>query len=157
MEKPWQQILGKMANGIYILTTCHKDEINGMIVSWVSQVSYDPPLVMIAVHPNRYSHHLLEKNGVFALHLVARDQPDFLGHFSKPVPSSKFDSIQWYKGKTGCPVFDDCIGYIECKVIKILKPGNHTLFIGQIKNGKFLSSEDPMSTLDYLGTYVGKD
>ncbi len=157
MEKSWQQILGKMANGIYVLTTCHKDEINGMIVSWVSQISYDPPLVMIAIHPNRYSHHLVEKSGVFALHLIARNQFDFLGRFKGPVPSSKFDSIQWNKGETGCPVFEDCIGYIECEVAEVIKPGNHTLFIGEIKNGQFFSREDPMSTLDYSGTYVGND
>jgi len=157
LEMLWQQILGKMANGIYVLTSCYKDEINGMIISWVSQISYDPPLIMVGIHPNRYSHHLVKQSGVFALHIVARNQPDFLRRFKGPVPSSKFDSIQWDKGKTGCPVFEDCIAYIECKVAEILNPGNHTLFIGKIMNGKFFSDEDPMSTLDYLGTYVGKD
>ena len=157
MEISWQQILGKMTNGIYVLTTCHKDEINGMIISWVSQVSYDPPLVMVAIHPNRYSHHLVEQSGVFALHIVAQNQTDFLGRFKGPEPSSKFDSIQWHKGETGCPVFEDCIAYIECEVTEILKPGNHSLFIGEIKNGQFISNKDPMSTLDYSGTYVGKD
>jgi len=113
LEMLWQQILGKMANGIYVLTSCYKDEINGMIISWVSQISYDPPLIMVGIHPNRYSHHLVKQSGVFALHIVARNQPDFLRRFKGPVPSSKFDSIQWDKGKTGCPVFEDCIAFID--------------------------------------------
>jgi flavin reductase (DIM6/NTAB) family NADH-FMN oxidoreductase RutF len=55
-----------MTYGIYVLTSFYKEEINGMIASWVSQVSYDPLLIMAAVHTHRYSHHLIEKAGAFA-------------------------------------------------------------------------------------------
>ena len=51
MKEDWVQALGKMTYGIYVLTTCDEDEVNGMIASWVSQVSYDPLLIMVAVHP----------------------------------------------------------------------------------------------------------
>ena len=37
----------------------YEEEVNGMIASWVSQISYDPRLIMAAVHPNRYSHQLI--------------------------------------------------------------------------------------------------
>ena len=36
----------KMAYGIYVLTTAVEDKMNGMIASWVSQVSYEPPLIL---------------------------------------------------------------------------------------------------------------
>ena len=70
MEDKWQEAFGLMTYGIYILTTSHNDIINGMIASWVSQVSYDPPMVSVAVHPNRYSHGLIRDSGRFALHPV---------------------------------------------------------------------------------------
>ena len=59
MDERWLQALGSMTYGIYVLTTHHEEKINGMIASWVSQISYDPPLVMVAVHPNRYSRQLI--------------------------------------------------------------------------------------------------
>ncbi len=31
-----------MTYGIYVLTSFHKEEVNGMIASWVSQISYAP-------------------------------------------------------------------------------------------------------------------
>ena len=37
----WRNILGNMMHGIYLLTTSGEEEINGMIVSWVSPVSWD--------------------------------------------------------------------------------------------------------------------
>jgi flavin reductase (DIM6/NTAB) family NADH-FMN oxidoreductase RutF len=59
MEKEWLAAFGKMSYGIYVLTTAFEGRINGMIASWVSQISYDPPLIMVAVHPNRFSHGLI--------------------------------------------------------------------------------------------------
>ena len=77
MKEQWIKAVGKITYGIYVLTTYYDDEINGMIASWVSQVSYDPPLVMVAVHPNRYSHHLIEQGGAFALHALGKRQQGY--------------------------------------------------------------------------------
>ena len=78
MDKEWLSAFGKMTYGIYVLTTGSAGTINGMIASWVSQVSYDPPLISVAVHPNRYSHQLIEQSKCFALHVVAKDRSDLL-------------------------------------------------------------------------------
>ena len=74
MKKEWLSAFGHMTYGIYVLTARFENTINGMIASWVSQVSYDPPLIMVAVHSNRYSHHLLEKGHAFALHVLDKSQ-----------------------------------------------------------------------------------
>jgi len=158
MKSTWQEALGKMTYGIYVLTTSVKEEINGMIASWVSQVSYDPPLIMVAIHPNRYSHHLVRQSGHFALHLLGQNQTDLLERFKGPDPSAKFTSINWERGETGCPILQDCLAYIECDVKTIISPGNHTLFIGEVKEAQVFSELDvPFTSLDYRGVYQGKD
>ena len=156
MEKKWIQALGKMTYGIYVLTTFFEDEINGMIASWVSQISYNPPLIMAAIHPHRYSHQLIEQSQSFALHILARNQGEFLSRFKGGDPRRKFDDIQWGKGKTGCPILKDCIAFAECKVKTVYKPGNHTLYIGEIVNANCHSDDHPLITLDYAGQYLGK-
>jgi flavin reductase (DIM6/NTAB) family NADH-FMN oxidoreductase RutF len=156
MKNEWLQALGKMTYGIYVLTTFYEKEINGMIASWVSQVSYDPPLVMAAVHPARYTHGLIEKSGCFALHLVARKQSDFLSRFKGPDPRAKFTSIQWKRGATGCPVLGDCVAYLECKVKNKYAPGNHTLFLGEVVAGEVFTEVQSLCSLDYSGIYTGK-
>ncbi len=157
MDEKWLQTLGNMTYGIYVMTTHHRDEINGMIASWVSQVSYDPALVAVAVHKNRHSHRLIEQSGNFALHLLARNQKDLLSHFKGPDPQAKFAALQWEKGKTGCPILKKCLGYLECTVRAKYAPGNHTVFIGEIVDAKIFSNEAPLSTLDYEGVYIGKE
>ena len=157
MDERWSQALGSMTYGIYVLTTCHEEKINGMIASWVSQISYDPPLVMVAVHPNRYSHQFIQQTGSFALHILSRNQKDFLTRFKGPDPEAKFASISWERGKTGCPILKECIGYLECVARARYAPGNHSIFVGEIVNARILSNEDPLTTLDYEGFYTGKE
>jgi flavin reductase (DIM6/NTAB) family NADH-FMN oxidoreductase RutF len=156
MNKALLENMARMTYGIYVLTTRHGETVNGMIASWVSQVSYDPPLIMAAVHPNRYSHELLEKSGHFALHILDRGQTDLLARFKGPDPGEKLAGIAWREGKTGCPVLADCIGSLECRITRTLAPGNHTLFIGEVVEAVFNRERTALSTLDYGGCYTGK-
>lgn len=154
-----QEILKNMAHmtyGIYVLTTRFEGTVNGMIASWVSQVSYEPPLFIVAVHPNRYTHDLLMQSGHFALHILGREQKDLLARFKGPVTGDKFESLAWEEGLTGCPILTDCIGYMECRIVQNLAPGNHTLFIGEVVHAFFNAEKTPLCTLDYEGCYLGK-
>jgi flavin reductase (DIM6/NTAB) family NADH-FMN oxidoreductase RutF len=148
--------MAHMTYGIYILTTRFEDVINGMVASWVSQVSYEPPLVMVAVHPNRYSHDLLDQSGSFALHLLSRGQKGLLARFKGPDAREKFASIDWTTGVTGSPILKECIGCMECRITERLSPGNHTLFIGEVVSAAFNAEATPLCTLDYEGSYVGQ-
>lgn len=156
MQEGWLKALGKMTYGIYVLTSCHREEINGMIASWVSQVSYEPLLIMAAVHPNRYSHRLIEKSGSFALHVIDRRQQDYLARFKGPDPKAKLASVQWQRGQTGCPILNDCLAYLECLVKAAYTPGNHTIYIGEVVAAATQGEGTPFSALDYNGIYLGK-
>jgi flavin reductase (DIM6/NTAB) family NADH-FMN oxidoreductase RutF len=156
MKHDWIEAFSLMTYGIYVLTSADGQTVNGMIASWVTQASYDPPLVIVAVHPNRYSHHLIEKSGAFALHVISRHRRDFLGRFKGPDAAAKFDAIQWRRGKTGSPILDDCIAWLECRVVDRLSPGNHTLFIGEVVAAGASDGSVALSTADYDGVYIGK-
>ena len=156
MKDEWIQALGNMTYGIYVLTSFYKEEFNGMIASWVSQISYDPLLIMVAVHPNRYSHHLIDKSGFFALHVLTAGQSDLLHRFKGSDPKAKFSSVQWQRGRTGCPVLKECMAYFECRVTAQHTPGNHTLFLGDVLEAQVIGRGNVLSTLDYDGVYLGK-
>lgn len=156
MKEEYLNILGKMTYGIYVLTTRVDEVINGMIASWVSQVSYDPLLIMAAVHPNRYTHGLITQSGCFALNIISGDQKEYLRRFKGADSKLKFSSIEWENGLTGVPVLKDCIGYLECRVMETLHPGNHALFIGEVTAGQYITDGTPFNTSDYEGVYTGR-
>ena len=156
MQDRWQSAFGQMNYGIYVLTTRLDNTYNGMIASWVSQVSHTPPLIMVAVHPNRFSHGLLAESGCFALHVLDRSQKTLLGRFKGPEPAEKFAGLEWQAGQTGCPVLRDCLAWFECTVTERLAPGNHSLFIAEVIKAGCPALGDPLTTLDYDGHYTGR-
>ena len=111
---------------------------------------------MVAVHPSRYSHHLIEKSGCFALHVLAAGQSNLLGRFKGPDPKAKFSSVQWQRGQTGCPILKECMAYFECRVTAGYAPGNHTLFLGEVLEAQVIGRGNILSSLDYDGVYLGK-
>jgi flavin reductase (DIM6/NTAB) family NADH-FMN oxidoreductase RutF len=157
MKKEWLAAFSQMTYGIYVLTTRLDDTINGMIASWVTQVSYEPPLIMVAVHSNRYSHGLIEKSRAFGLHVLDRSQKDMLKRFKGPDPEKKFSGIAWETKKTGIPVLKNCLAWFELEVKEHHQPGNHTLFIGEVIDSGTKSTGTPLCTLEYDGMYTGKD
>jgi flavin reductase (DIM6/NTAB) family NADH-FMN oxidoreductase RutF len=128
-----------------------------MIASWVAQVSYDPPLILVAIHPNRYSHALIENGHAFGLHVLERSQKDMLTVFKGPQPEKKFHGIHWEPGKTGVPIIKSCLAWFELKVKHRCEPGNHTLYIGEVIDCGFRSAGTALCTRDYDGMYVGKE
>ncbi|HKL00798.1 MAG TPA: flavin reductase family protein [Desulfotignum sp.] len=156
MKQQWQSAFGQMTYGIYVLTTRMDDTMNGMIASWVTQVSYDPPLILAAVHPNRYSHDMIVNSRAFGLHIIDQSQKDLLKRFKGPDPGEKFSGMDWKPGKTGVPILKDCLAWFELQVIQQLQPGNHGLFIGKVMDADGQPEGLPLSTRDYEGMYVGK-
>ncbi|MCA1792905.1 MAG: flavin reductase family protein [Desulfotignum sp.] len=157
MKQQWQSAFGRMTYGIYVLTTKEGDTMNGMIASWVTQVSYEPPLILAAVHPNRYSHDMLVKSRAFGLHIIDQSQKELLKRFKGPNPAQKLSGIDWVAGKTGVPILTDCLAWFELQVTQQLQPGNHSLFIAEVVEAGFRTKGTPLSTLEYDGMYVGKN
>jgi flavin reductase (DIM6/NTAB) family NADH-FMN oxidoreductase RutF len=156
MKTEWLHAFGTMTYGIYVLTTALESRINGMIASWVSQVSYEPPLIGVAVHRNRFTHQLVKDSGCFALHVLSKGQKSMVSQFMGSDPETKFSGTNWKPGLTGCPILPECTACFECEIITSFEPGNHTIFIGQVVNAATSLGAEPLTTLDYRGQYIGK-
>jgi len=156
MNEQWIRALGTMTYGIYILTTAQDERMNGMVASWVTQVSYEPPLLAVAVHKNRLSHKLIQESGRFALHVLGHDQKELISRFMASEPDVKFADIAWVAGRTGCPILKDCVAYFECTLHTRIQPGNHTIFIGEVTEVGEIADKRPLSTREFRGQYIGK-
>jgi len=99
-----------ITNGVYVITTRLDEKINGMAAAWVTRVCEDPVLISVAIWEKNYTHNLLQSG---------RD-------------INKFTGISFREGKTGAPILDDCLGYLECEVVFSRKLGDHTIFVGKV-------------------------
>lgn len=122
---------------IALVTAKHKNKANVMVAAWVMNVSNDPPMVALAVHPARFTHDLIVKSGQFALNIPPRpllSQVNKIGEVSG-ADADKFvlTKLNLYEAKqVNAPLIVECVGHLECGVIETVRAGNHTLFLAEI-------------------------
>ena len=148
--------LEKITYGLYILTTKKGEEINGMIASWVSQVSFNPPLVMVGIRRNRYSHKMIKESGIFALNILGKEDGMLVSKFKAHTSEEKFEGIRWGKKVTGSPIIEQTLGYMDCKLVNFIDTGDHTVFIGEIVDADTHKDGMPLSSHDYGKVYLGQ-
>lgn len=121
--------------GIYVLTCEGKDgNVSAATVNWVTQASFKPPLVAVAVQAESLAHALIKEQGVFALNILGRGQGDIAYAFFKSVEreGQTIGGRGFTAGTTGSPLLDDTTAYVECKLIGSIEKGDHSVFVGEV-------------------------
>jgi len=154
MNEETRNALSAMTTGLYIMTTGTVDEPYGMVVSWVSQVGYDPTLVMAAVRQNRFMHDLIPRYGCFGLNILPQGIEDFLPFFKKAPSEEKFRDLELFAAVTGAPLIRQALACLDCRLKETVQPGDHTLFLGIVEQGRVLRQGDPLTSLDYDHVYL---
>ncbi len=121
--------------GVYLLTVKQGDKCNASTVSWVSQASFEPPLLTVALRNGSLTQAMVEAAGQFALNLVAANQKEMAGAFFKPAEQQvgKLSGYAHEPGpQTGAPVFPDAPAWLECRVVESVNRGDHTVVIAEV-------------------------
>ena len=148
--------LKTLTTGIYIVTSKQGPEINVMIASRVSQVSFSPPLIMVAVKKGRRTHLMIEKGKVFSVNVLDNTQEKMVSFFkNRNKPGVTCLPTPYEIRKTGAPIISDSLAYLECKIISQTNPSDHTIFIGEVMEGALLKNETPLSSNDLQSTCGG--
>jgi flavin reductase (DIM6/NTAB) family NADH-FMN oxidoreductase RutF len=130
----FEAALGKIVNGIAVVTVKTKDRRNGMTAAWFTRVSHNPPLVMVSVGRGRFTKKLLEESGYFCLNILAEGQIGLAKGFGlrSGKDADKFDGVGFYEGATGSPVLDGVAAHLECTIVGIDEDGDHVMFVGEV-------------------------
>lgn len=130
-----KKVLRSFPYGLYALGVRDGDGAHAMTVNWVTQVSFEPPMLAVAVENESRSLPLLRRERAFALSVFAtgaRQLAGKLGRSSANVPD-KLDGVAHHPApETGAPVLDDATGWIGCRVAAEHPAGDHVLVIAEI-------------------------
>jgi flavin reductase (DIM6/NTAB) family NADH-FMN oxidoreductase RutF len=106
-------------------------------LAWVTPVSSNPPLVVIAVSPKRHSFANLKAHGEFVLNLPTAEHLHEV-HVCGTQSGRNVDKFA-LTGLTAIPaqkvrppLIAECITHLECTVVDVFVTGDHELFVGEI-------------------------
>ena len=112
---------------------------NIITIAWTGTVCTNPPMTYISVRPERYSYHMLKETGEFVINLTTKElayATDYCG-VKSGRDVDKFKEMKLtplVSQKVSAPGIAESPVNIECKVVRELELGSHTMFIGEVVN-----------------------
>lgn len=159
---PIKEALKRMPYGFYSITTRNGDEVNAMVGNWLSQVSFEPRLVMFGLSKTAHTHEIVSAGEVFAINIFNKEDSDQIKHYTKSRAKKpdKMEAAPWMPGPhTGCPILEGAAAAIECRVVQLIDiGGDHDLLVGEAVNAVILKpgDENTSLTLPHMGwNYAG--
>jgi flavin reductase (DIM6/NTAB) family NADH-FMN oxidoreductase RutF len=158
MEQTRSEILKTVPYRFYITGVVGADgEANGFTTCWVSQVSFEPQQVVVAVRRDQHTHELMEQGGVFSLNFLDTEQEDLARRFAQPLEpgGGTVGGSAYTSGETGAPLFEEAFAHLECRVVGKMEAGDHTVYLGEVASANLRRPADILTDLDTAMEYGG--
>ena len=139
--------LGRIPQSLYIMTSHFEDRMRGVMCSWVQQVGFQPPMVMVALSKGRPIIPLLHDSHSFAVCQIAPSDRLSRKRFAGGTDAGDdpFEGIEIFKATTGSPIIKRSLAYLDCELVRHFDvDGDHDLYIGLVRDGDLLKQEDVM-------------
>jgi flavin reductase (DIM6/NTAB) family NADH-FMN oxidoreductase RutF/rubredoxin len=154
------ETLFKISYGLYIVSSGDNNSGNGFISNTVFQVTAEPVKFAACCSKNNYTAELIRRTGTFAVSVLHKDtSPDIFGLFGYKSGKEidKFKGMNIIFGETGVPiVLNDCIAFLECKLVQTTDVGTHLIFIGELVQSRTIDdSKEPITYSHYRNVRKG--
>ena len=144
--KAKKQALELVTYGLYVVGTQHGLQKHAVMVNWLTQASFDPPLIALALMKDALSTEMVAASGDFSVNIPAADQLEFARSFIKrrPHEGNHVGDYEFYTKTTGCPIFRDSLAFVECKVVATVDHGDHLIFVAEVVDAGIHRDGDPL-------------
>jgi len=146
-SNPAIQALGRVLGSLCVLTTCKGEpeaRLSGaMVASWVSQASFAPPGLTVAVAKDRAVEALLHIGDSFALNVLAAGrETGAMKQFLQPFApgADRFAGLELESTPAGQPILPEGLAWLECTVKQRMECGDHWLIYAQVDAGGVLDA-----------------
>ncbi len=153
-KNDFSDVLAKIPYGVSVVTMGRggAQVENGLTISWLSQVSFDPPLIMVAVDKLHYSVDLLRSTKNFCVNLLGDDQVALAGRFARQATTGddKLADVAQRPANSGAAILSDAVAYLDCEVASMVEAGDHMIVIGRIEDAAVLRDRPPLTSVTGL-------
>lgn len=146
------QAVGRIVGSLCVVSVKRGDVTSGMLASWVSQATFNPPGLTVAVAKDRAMESLTHNGDKFILNILPESgqlQKHFMKRFAPG--EDRFVGLNTIEAENGCPILTDGLAYLECVVKDRMECGDHWAIYAVVENGKLLD-ENSVTAVHYRNT-----
>jgi len=144
--------------GLFVVGTRDGSKVNAFAANWLTQASFQPPLVVLGAKAGTSSTEMVAKSGLFCVNVIEAGGKELASKFFAHVEpdGNKFGEVEFALSPNGCPVLKDALAYFECRLRETVALGDHTIFVGEvIEAGASKPDAEPLTLAETGFKYGG--
>jgi len=152
-DVPPARVLELIPYGLYVVGSLHGPDAAAMVANWLTQVSFAPPCVAMAVEAGSRMRVYIADSGLFSVNILPSGARATARAFLKG-PESAGETIggrPFERGKNGTPFLTEAAASFECRVKQSLDVPDHTLFVGEVVDAVLRKEGEDVLTLRETG------
>lgn len=154
-----KSILRMFTYGLFVAASAGPEGPCAATISWVTQVSFEPKLVAVAMRKGTAICEAVQASRHFALHVVGVQQPELARAFFKSGPAGpqEIGGYHYELNARGVPILDAATAWVVCEVIEEAnQSGDHAVFVAAVSDGKVQAPGiGPLALKDTVWHYGG--
>jgi len=151
LDSDLDKALGRISGGLYIITAQKGDVSGAMLASWVTQASFKPLGLTIAVAKDRAIESMMHAGDKFVLNVLEEgNYQTLMRHFLKRFApgADRFAGVKTQPATNGSPILTDALAYMECQVVSRMELSDHHIVYAIVDNGR-VSNPDALPAVHH--------
>lgn len=146
------KVLGKIPYGLFVIAAASGEHVVAILANWVTQVSFEPPLVATAIEQDSDMRRSLDATGSFSINFLPSGAKERAKDFLKKSKGrgAAINDKDFAFSPHGVPIVKDASDVLECNVVNALRTGDHVLYTAEVVAAHSFSGEE-MLTLKETG------
>ena len=142
-----KQVLRQFTYGLFAITCIEGGEVNAFTANWLTQVSFDPPLLAVSVENMSKSLPMIERSRRFAVNVLRTGQKNLAGTLGKSGLKfpDKLASIAYEMRGDGFIVLDEALSWVGCVVQQTMPTGDSTLIVAEVVDAGIVAEGQPLT------------
>jgi flavin reductase (DIM6/NTAB) family NADH-FMN oxidoreductase RutF len=142
-----KQALRHFTYGLYAVSCAEGDDINAFTANWLTQVSFEPPLLAVSVENDSKSLPMIERTRKFAVNVFYSGAKGLAGTLGKSglKNPNKLAGIGYTVQQDGYVILNEALSWVACEVRQVVPAGDSTLVIAEVVDAGILGEGEPLT------------
>ena len=142
-----KQALRTFTYGLYAVLCEDEGKVNGFTINWLSQVSFEPCLIVASIDNSAASLPMIQRSRKFTVNVFRQNQRDLSIALGKTLRShpDKMANIHYTFAGDHYPILPETLAWVACEVRHTAPAGDSTLFIAEVVDAGVLADDDALT------------
>jgi flavin reductase (DIM6/NTAB) family NADH-FMN oxidoreductase RutF len=129
-----KQVLRTFTYGLYAVSCANEGEVNAFTANWLTQVSFEPPLVAVSIENTTKSLPMILRSRKFIINVYREGDRELAGQLGKSALKhpEKLTGVAYTPGPGGAPILRAALAWVACEVRHTVEAGDSTLVVAEV-------------------------